>query len=261
MQGADRRESRSGRRLPGEGRIRAGTRFCCIYFGKQHSAFGGLEFNRNYRSWGAFALRYVQGSAVIHSGGATDGLSLNADELFSNEGALLGCDALDGLITPQPRCSGYVTFSFESVQPNFTVDLELRGKQGGDFGQSVAASPGDIVEVRVTYTNTGTTDLDHVVVQAEQIAGTDIVPGSLLIYRGANPNADSLSADSSRIFDGVDVGTSTPNSNVTVRYDVKIERQGALECGGKWLIVKSRVLTSGGFKFTPEGIIDVSGVC
>lgn len=170
MQGADRRESRSGRRLPGEGRIRAGTRFCCIYFGKQHSAFGGLEFNRNYRSWGAFALRYVQGSAVIHSGGATDGLSLNADELFSNEGALLGCDALDGLITPQPRCSGYVTFSFESVQPNFTVDLELRGKQGGDFGQSVAASPGDIVEVRVTYTNTGTTDLDHVVVQAEQIA-------------------------------------------------------------------------------------------
>ena len=125
----------------------------------------------------------------------------------------------------------------------------------------MAASPGDIVEIRIVYTNTGTTEQTHVVLQADQIAGSDIVPGSLLIYNAANPNTAYISGDSSRILNGVDIGSYTPDSNAIVRYDVKIERQGALECGGKWLIVKSRALTSGGFKFTPEGIIDVSGVC
>ena len=209
----------------------------------------------------AFALRYVPGSAAIHSGGSTNGASLNADALFSNEGVLLGCDSLDGLIPPHPRCSGYVSFSFTSVQPNFTAGLELRGKQGGDFGESVAAAPGDIVEVRVTYTNTGTTEQDHVDVQAEQIAGTEIVPGTLLIYNAANPNGAYLSGDTRRILDGVDIGSYPPGSNAIVRYEATIERQGALECGGKWLIVKSRVTTSGGYKNSPEGLIDVSGVC
>src|SRR3546814_281355 len=104
------------------------------------------------------ALRYVPDSATIHTGGDADGQPVNIDELVGEEGALLGCDVLDGKLPSADDCSGYVTFRFVVDQPNFTIDAAARLKDSGaPYANHVDVPPGDVVEVRLTYTNTGTT--------------------------------------------------------------------------------------------------------
>jgi hypothetical protein len=210
---------------------------------------------------GDIALRFVDGSAVLHTGGAINGALLDTTSLLSDQGVLLGCDLMDGVIPGETRCSGYVTFRFVADQPDFTAELSLRVGQTGEFGQRVAAIPGDIVHVRTVYANTGTTQQTHVVVHADPIAGTEIVPGSLIILNASNPAGARINVESAQILDGVDIGSYTPGSNALVVYDVQIQRVGALECGGRWLFANVRVETNNGYKSAAEGVIDVAGVC
>jgi hypothetical protein len=210
---------------------------------------------------GAFALRYVPNSAVLHTGGSLDGAHLDGKELLSDSGVILGCDQLDGLLSGEERCAGYVSFILRADQPNFSIAVSLRVSDSGDFGPRVAASPGDIVTIRLVYQNTGTTSQSAVSLGADAIPGTEVVGDSLKILDANHPAGTVIEGDSNSILDTVDIGDFTPGSNAIVVYKVRIARQGALECGGKWLIVRARAETANGSKSAPEGIIDVNGVC
>ncbi len=204
-------------------------------------------------------LRYVPESAVLTTNGALGETRLDKS-LFSDSGTLLGCDALDGTLSGESRCLGYVTADFVVDQPGFQAELTLKG-QSGDFGDEVSAMPGDEVTVRLIYTNTGTTQQDWVVVSGTRVAGTAVVPSSLMIMNANNPSGAYIGVPTDSIFTGVNIGAYTRGSNAIVVYKVVILQSGALECGGKWLFVEGAIETSTGEKQTPEGIIDVEGVC
>lgn len=55
-------------------------------------------------------LNYVANSAVIHNDWGANGMILVADKFFSNEGALLGVDSLNGVVFGCAEFSGYVTY-------------------------------------------------------------------------------------------------------------------------------------------------------
>lgn len=60
------------------------------------------------------SLKYVANSAVIHNDWGVNGMILVADKFFSNEGALLGVDSLNGVVFGCAEFSGYVTYEIKA---------------------------------------------------------------------------------------------------------------------------------------------------
>jgi hypothetical protein len=202
------------------------------------------------------ALRYVTDSATIHVNGAVDGKVLNETELFSGEGARLGCDALDGRVPSAARCSGYVTLRLRVDQPNFVVTAEARLKGSNDpWLDHVEAAGGDVIEVRAIYQNTGSSQQDDVSIRADLPSGLRYIEESTFIANSKTggayrPTLDGISTT------GKNVGSYSPRGNVYLKFDVIVDTEAIPE-HSTWLFVPNivRATTSGGYKEAPLTII------
>lgn len=59
-------------------------------------------------------LKFIANSAVIHNSWATNGMILNAENLFSDNGAYIGVDSLNGVVFGCAEYSGYITYDLVS---------------------------------------------------------------------------------------------------------------------------------------------------
>jgi hypothetical protein len=171
----------------------------------------------------AVALRVVPNSAVLHTGGRANGTAIDVGQLFSENGALVGCDRLDGVVSSESRCEGWVTADFVTVYPDFTVQAWL-GTPGhsDDYGGDKTIKPGETVTVKMTYTNTGTVDQDNVVLDLlTRPVCSSVVPGSTWI---ANSVTDGRWVKLSHDIDvghPLNVGAYAPDGNVYLKFDVR----------------------------------------
>jgi hypothetical protein len=198
-----------------------------------------------------FALRYVEGSAVIYSGGAVNGTALS-DDLF-RDGVRLGCDELDGNLPSSTECAGYVTFSFRVDQPNFEVVAEAR-KKGADssYTDNVEVKSGEVVQVRVMYQNQGSTQQDNVGLIVAIPDGFRYIKGSSEIWNSTTANKAS---DDRKVVDGIastglNIGSYQPQGNAWIRFDVMVDDLSLAPFKGPWLGVDPfvTVTTSSGSK-------------
>jgi hypothetical protein len=68
-------------------------------------------------------LRYVPGSALIHSSGSVNGINLPADDLFTDNGTPVGYSAnYWGSLAGCNEYAGYVTYLIKADHPNFTIN-------------------------------------------------------------------------------------------------------------------------------------------
>jgi uncharacterized repeat protein (TIGR01451 family) len=200
------------------------------------------------------ALRYVQGSATIHSLGAVDGQKL-PDELFGN-GTFLGYDSLNGQLPGCNEFSGYVTYRMKVDQPNFTVTKQLRLSGEQSWVETVKATPGQKVEYLVGYKNTGTVNQDNVVVKDKLPANTQYVTGTTRLKNSNKPNGETISDNISTT--GVNIGTYTPGSNAYVYYTLTMPTKDKLVCGTNKIRNIVEILTDNGNKSdAAEVTIDV----
>lgn len=200
------------------------------------------------------ALRYVSGSATLHTGGAADGTPLD-DALFEAEGVLLGCDALDGNLPSRDECGGYVTFELRVDQPAFTVAASARVKGSTDpFASQVVATVGDVLDVRVTYQNTGTNQQDNVSLKIHDL------PEGLRYVKESSQIANSKTGgDYHDTVDGVttngyNLGSYQPKGNVFFKFDLIIdESMLADDRGSRWIEIPSfaRITTNAGYIDAP----------
>lgn len=182
-----------------------------------------------------FGLSFVSGSATIHSDGAVDGRTVS-DDLF-REGVLIGCDDLDGRLPPDIRCSGYVTFDITVHQPDFAIEAGARIKNSGDgFGASVDVGDHEVVEVRVVYTNVGSTRQDDVTLTVSLPPGFRYVDGSASIANSVTGGEYSSTIDGITET-GINVGSYTPEGNVYVKFDVFVDDPFADGSESAWLTV------------------------
>jgi uncharacterized repeat protein (TIGR01451 family) len=199
-------------------------------------------------------LRYVPGSAIIHSNGAVNGRVL-PDSLFSERGTFLGYDNLNGVIPGGLPYSSYIIYRLKADAPNFSVSHTV-SKDGKAFSGQMAVASGDVVFCRVVYTNTGTTDQMNVNVKAALPEYMTYVPGSARIVNNANPNGLNLAENVSTITGGgINIGGYGAGASATITFRAKIAASKNIPRGTRQLASVAYAITGNGTKQDEARII------
>lgn len=185
-----------------------------------------------------FKIAYVDGSIKYYNNANGNGFNI-PDSLFTSAGAKLGYKKMDGNIPGCFQYAGYLTFTVRPQFPdkpksNFTIKKEVR-KEGGTFSKTAAVNPGDTVNYRLTFTNTGETTLKNVILKDTLPKGVTYVPGSVQILNAANPGGAYVKDGDKMFSTGVNIGSYTAGSNALVVFNAKVKAKSELECGKKTL--------------------------
>jgi len=184
------------------------------------SIFDTLDISSVNKS--LFQMSYVPGSAKMA------GQTLN-DSIFTT-----------GLnIGDQKGCFKYVreiTFDMKIEKPGYQIQktARLKGEDSTKWRKVVNAKPGDSIEWRISFQNTGDTRLNAVKVVDDLPTYTSVVPGSVEVYNANNrngykygPNAIQKNGDQVNI----DISDYMPNSNAFVYLESTIDAADAVPCG------------------------------
>ena len=176
-------------------------------------------------------LRYVDGSAVIHNGGSSDGKTLSDSALWDNQGVFLAYyDNYWGVVPGCNEYAGYVTFQIKVDQPGFY--MEKTGKVTGsenDYDQYISAKPGDTRDFKIRYHNIGTTIQNGVVLYDKLGNGLTAIPGTTYL---ATPTSEGAESSEGLFADGLNIGDYSAGQEATATYQVKIEDDmDAFPCG------------------------------
>lgn len=194
---------------------------------------------------GDIALRYIPGSATIHSFGAVNGQAMG-DSIVTT-GTPLGYDSLNGELKGCNEYAGYVTFRVKADQPNFTVTKQVRKAGETTWVESVASKPGETVEYLVTYKNTGTTQQNDVVINDILPKGVSYVAGTTVLKNTTNPNGLTVSDNITK--GGINIGNYASGAAAYVKFSGKIDSNDSLPtCGANTLQNIAKAQTNNGTK-------------
>ncbi|QHN42503.1 DUF11 domain-containing protein [Candidatus Mycosynbacter amalyticus] len=190
------------------------------------------------------ALKYISGSATITSNGPVNGQVL-PDSLFST-GTLIGYDSLNGVLPGCAQYSGFVIYKFRVDAPNFTVSKQVSPTGQKQWQENYAAKPGERVDYKVIYTNTGTTAQNDVNIKDTLPKGMVYMPGSTKVYNTANPSGRGVSDNI--VSSGINIGNYAAGGNAVITYSATVAAANELNCNANTLTNKVSAITSGGAK-------------
>ena len=214
---------------------------------------------------GAFSVSYVPGSAVAYTNAVPSGIKLN-DSIVTT-GAPVGYNQADGVV---PGCFKYdmiVTIKVKVQKPAYNVAKTVRfeGQTSSDWKESVTAKPGQTVEWRVAFTNTGSTSLKNVIVLDKVPAGMTVVPGSVRVFNANNPNGhtyqdnQAIQANGTQI--NVNIGDYAPTANAFVLFKTKVPAEDKLECGTSKFVNEAFATPEGSGSVNDIAQVETSKVC
>lgn len=208
---------------------------------------------------GNFALRYVPGSATIHSNGAVNGKTL-PNNLYTT-GTPLGYDSLNGTLPGCNQYAGYVTFKIHVDQPNFEVQKTVSLAGQNKYAEQVTAQPGNEVDYKIQYKNTGTTQQDNVVIKDMLPAGMTYVSGSTKVANSKTNGQWTSVSDNGVVAGGINIGSYAPNGNAYVKFTAKVVDNDKLaNCGVNTLVNTAKAETPNGSKSDTANVV-VSKTC
>ncbi|RWZ79402.1 MAG: DUF11 domain-containing protein [Candidatus Chaera renei] len=199
-----------------------------------------------------FNLVYVPGSAEIFNNGYAaggNGAKL-PDSIVTSAGALVGFNGPDGVV---PGCFKYASYVYFKVKPqfapvpNFEVQKMVSPKGANKYVKSLSAKPGEVVDFRIKYKNTGDTQQDNVVIKDRLPAGMVYVKGSTRLYNNQNPNGKTLS-DNLTDGVGVNIGSHAPGGASYIIFSAQVVSENKLQCGDNQLTDVARAETPNGSK-------------
>lgn len=188
-----------------------------------------------------FNLTYVPGSAEIYNNGYAAGGAGKSlpDSIVTSQGALVGYNGPDGRV---PGCFQYVNYVYFKVKPqfpneNFTVSKDVRKSGDASFVESVTTKPGDTLNYRITYKNTGNIQQNNVVLKDSLPKGVSFTPGSVKIMN-ANNLSGAYVKDGDKLFStGINIGSYTAGSNALVIFNATVDKNDSLpKCGTNTLV-------------------------
>ncbi len=214
-----------------------------------------------FKSDSNFNLAYVAGSAEIFNNGYARGGAKLPDSIVTSAGALVGFNGPDGVV---PGCFKYASYVYFKVKPqfapvpNFEVQKMVSPGGANKFVKDLSAKPGDTVDFRIKYKNTGDIQQDNVVVKDSLPAGMVYVKGSTRLYNTQNPNGKTLSDNVTG--SGVNIGSHAPGGASYVIFSAKVVSEDKLRCGLNRLVDVARVETPNGSK-EDTASVNVNRVC
>lgn len=172
---------------------------------------------------GFFELEYVSGSAKLHTNGNVTALSDNLVTTGVNIGDQKGCF----------QYIREVTFRVKVKMPSYATQktARLKGEDSTKWRKVVNAKPGDEVEWRVWFKNSGTSNLTSVKMVDQLPSYTNVV-GNVEMDKGVNTVAygnDAVQNNGRQI--NIDMGDFHPGDDAFVYFTTKIQNAEELECG------------------------------
>ena len=215
-----------------------------------------IAFTNN--TGGDIVLRYVPGSATIHSHGSVNGATLS-DNIITT-GTAIGYNSLNGVLPGCEEYAGYVTFRVQADQPNFTVSKQVRASGTENWNETAAVNPGDSVDFLVTYKNTGTTRQNDVVVSDVLPTGMTYVADSTHVVNSTNPNGLRVS-NNIVTNGGINIGDYDARATAYVKFSARVAANDNLpKCGSNSLNNVATVRTNNGSKID-DAVVTVNRVC
>lgn len=163
-------------------------------------------------------LKYVEGSAKIYNQGALNGTVL-PESLFSKDGTYIGHNKLSGIIPGCQEYSGHIVYTLRAEQVGAKVSKTV-SKDGKNFYKSVDVKPGDTVTYKVSFQNTGTTDLTNVTFHDKLPTGVTLVAGTTKLVNSANPKGLTMKDIIGQ--NGFNTGLYGKGATATITYKVKV---------------------------------------
>lgn len=197
--------------------------------------------NTDFYGANPFSFEYVPGSARIQTNKMDTKLP---DSIVGANGTQIGYDKLDGRV---PGCFEYdalvtIKVKVNMPQPNFEMSKEV-AKAGGQWQNDVTVDPGETVNYRIQFKNTGGTELQNVIVKDTLPQHVSYVPGTSKLYNASNPGGLAISDNVTTT--GVNIGRYAPGANAIVTFQAKIGEESTELCkAGKLRNVAS--VTPGG---------------
>jgi uncharacterized repeat protein (TIGR01451 family)/LPXTG-motif cell wall-anchored protein len=235
--------------------VKAGEKARITGFVSADNAQPGTVWDEAYGSASNnVALRYVPNSATIYSNGAVDGQKM--PETLYTTGANLGYDKLDGKVPGCNEYAGWVTYNIKVDQPNFEVTKQVAKKGTTDWKDSINAKPGEEVDYRIHYKNTGTTVQNDVVIKDVLPAGVTYVAGSTAVSNSASNFQWESTTNNEVTKGGLNIGNYAAGGGAYVKFTAKLPANKTLkECGNNTLVNKATAETNNGNKSDTANVI------
>ncbi len=214
-------------------------------------------------------LSYIPNTAVLHSSDnckTTDGTILSADAFFASDadiqkqdnsvGAMIACYNADNLWGTIPGCNeyaGYVTYRVRVDQPAFWTEKTVSPSGKNEYSEYMTANPGDTLDFKIYYKNTGTTNQIDVVAHDIIQNGLELVSGTVQVTTPAGTVTLSSSQEE-KLFNGSDtnsliIGDFKPGEEATITYKAKVASSENLNCGENVLYNDATVQTANGSEY------------
>lgn len=172
-------------------------------------------------------LNYVKGSAKIYNNWKANG-SIMPSSLFTEQGTLLGLNALNGVIPGCEEYHGVVTYVLQAQELGGSIEKTV-SKDGSKYGESANVAPGEEVFFKLTIRNTGTVGLTNAVVKDTLPDGLTLVPGSVQLLANESTTPDTLSDNITS--SGYNLGQIGVGNVVYITYRAKAGAD--FDCTGK----------------------------
>ena len=205
-------------------------------------------------------MRYVYDSAVITNAGSASGSILDADSLFSENGAFLAYSSnYWGVIPGCNEYAGYVTYQVVADSPEFSATKEVSLADEDNFADNVTTTPGTTLDFTINYANSGTTEQTSVTVYDSLPEELSFVPGSVVVTRDDGTVVELENGD--LLFsDGIVIGDYAAGQSATISYQATIADAESFACGDSTVYNQSKVATANG-TITDRTQITVNRVC
>ena len=214
-------------------------------------------------------LSYIDNTATLHSSklkcSTTDGTILSADALFASAekvgsgddvGAMIACyndDDLWGVIPGCNEYAGYVSYRVRADQPTFWVEKTVSQENKNEFVEYLSTNPGDTLDFKIYYKNTGTTNQIGVVAHDELPAGMSLVPGSVQVTTPVGTTTLNENQEnqlfSTEETGSLNIGDFQPNEEAIITYKAKVGSSDDFECGESKLYNNATIQNANGSEY------------
>ncbi|MBQ3296940.1 DUF11 domain-containing protein [Candidatus Saccharibacteria bacterium] len=181
-------------------------------------------------------MHYVAGSAKIYNDWQANG-SVMPSSLFTEQGTLIGLNALNGVIPGCEEYHGVVSYVLQAEELGGNIDKTV-SKDGTNFNESANITPGEEVTFQLTIANTGDVALTNATIKDTLPAGLTLVPGSVGLRANDSTTVDPLSDNI--LGTGYNLGTIGTGNIVYITY--KAVAGSDFDCTGTELL-NNAVLT------------------
>lgn len=191
-----------------------------------------------------FNISYIPGSAkYFNNVNPNQGFNLS-DNIVTKTGALVGYESMNGDIPGCFKYSGIALFHVKAEvqgESNFAVNKQVRKSGTKQWQENIKATPGEKLDYRIVYANTGDNNQDKVVVKdRSNVPHYD--SGTVKLFNSIH---NGLGMKDELFTSAINIGDYGPKTNAAVMYSGTVPTTG-LACGTNTLKNTATVITPNG---------------